>query len=149
MSVPLHCGAQRAFELFTDSKLVASWLVRPFSPSGRADIEPRVGGKYELFWDPEKPEEDSTIGCKVTGIEPSKFLSFEWKGPSEYSHFMNNADPLTHVAIFFIPTDRATTETHLIHSGWRGTPDWDEARKYFEKAWSSALRNLQDVVNGN
>jgi uncharacterized protein YndB with AHSA1/START domain len=137
------------FEFFTSSELVAAWLVRPYSPSGRAEIDAKVGGKYELFWDPENPQKDSTIGCRITALESGKFLSFEWKGPSQYSHFMNNADPLTHVTVFFIPTDPATTEVHLIHTGWRSSPEWQEAQKYFETAWSSAFEKLRKMVNGS
>jgi uncharacterized protein YndB with AHSA1/START domain len=128
---------------------VAGWLVRPYSPSGRAEVEARLDGKYELFWDPENPQKDSTIGCKVTALEPGKFLSFEWKGPSQFSHFMNNTDPLTHVTVFFIPIDPKTTEAHLIHTGWRDSQDWREARKYFEEAWSSAFGKLRLMVNGS
>jgi uncharacterized protein YndB with AHSA1/START domain len=126
---------------------VAAWLVKPYSPSGRAVIDPKVEGKYELFWDPENPERDSTIGCKVTALEPGKFLSFEWKGPVQFSQFMNNTDPLTQVTVFFIPTDPKTTEVHLIHTGWKSSPEWEEARKYFETAWSSAFAKLQEMVN--
>ena len=147
VSAPLRCDAGRAFELFSISELVAAWLVKPYSSSGRAEIEPKIGGKYELFWDPENPQRDSTIGCKVTAIEAGKFLSFEWKGPVQFSQFMNDADPLTHVVVFFTPTDSASTEVHLIHSGWRSLPEWEEARKYFEAAWSSAFENLRQIVN--
>lgn len=29
-----------------------------------AAVDPKVGGKYELFWNPEDREKDSTISCK-------------------------------------------------------------------------------------
>ena len=147
LSVRLHSTPQRAFELFTSSELVLAWLVKPYSPSGRAIIDAAVGGRYELFWDPDSPQRDSTIGCKITALEPGKFLSFEWKGPTQFSQFMNNADPLTQVTVFFIPTDRETTEVHLIHTGWKSSSAWDEARKYFEEAWSSAFAKLRDMAN--
>jgi hypothetical protein len=41
--VELGCDAGRAFEMFADSKLLESWL------SQATDVEPRPGGKYELF----------------------------------------------------------------------------------------------------
>jgi uncharacterized protein YndB with AHSA1/START domain len=128
---------------------VQSWLIKPYSPSGHAEIEARVGGKYELFWNPENRDKDSTIGCKITAIEPPKFLSFEWKGPSEFNHFMNAADPLTHVVVFFIPVDPSSTDVNLIHSGWRSSGDWQKAREYFEAAWNSAFGKLQQIVNGS
>jgi uncharacterized protein YndB with AHSA1/START domain len=140
----LLCDVHRAFEMFTVNDLVESWL----APS--AEIEPHVGGKYELFWDLENRGRDSTIGCHVTAIAEDRFLSFEWKGPAQYSHFMNEADPLTHVVVFFYPgadDSSDSTEVHLIHSGWRSSHEWEEARQWFERAWRVAFKELEHQVN--
>ena len=145
----LQCTPKKAFQMFTVNELVESWLVRPYGGLS-AEIEPRVGGKYELFWDPKDRENDSTIGCKVTAIQADKFLAFEWKGPKQFKHFMNTADPLTHVVVFFVPLsgrDKLTTEVNLIHSGWGSSPQWMDAIRYFEAAWNSALQNLAKEVN--
>ena len=147
-SVRLPCDAEQAFEMFTVNEHLQSWFTTI------ADIEPTVGGKYELFWNPEDKENDSTLGCKITAIEPNKFLSFEWRGPKQYKHFMNNADPLTHVVVFFIPcreenSPTPCTEVHLIHSGWRNSPEWEEARMWFDKAWAMTLSELQKYVSGD
>ena len=109
--VRLNCSPHKAFEMFTVSKLLESWLVSPYKGS-HADIEPRVGGKYEIFWDPDSREKNSTVGCKITAIEPDKFLSFEWKGPPEFEHFMNKSDPLTHVVVFLIPGTERVQACH-------------------------------------
>jgi uncharacterized protein YndB with AHSA1/START domain len=85
-----------------------------------AAVEPKVGGKDELFWNPEDKENDSTIGCKILALQPNRFLTFEWKGPKQFKRFMNNADPLTQLTVFFIPyreRSRLCTEVYLIHSG--------------------------------
>jgi hypothetical protein len=82
----------------------------------------------------------------VTAIESDKFLSFEWRSPKQYQHFANNADPLTHVVVFFIP-DSELTEVHLIHSGWRSTPEWEAARQWQFQAWSGAFEKLATLVN--
>ncbi len=81
-SARLRCDAHRAFEMFTVNHLLESWLVNV------AEVEPVVGGKYELFWEPEDRENNSTIGCRVTAIEPDKFISFEWRSPKQYKHFL-------------------------------------------------------------
>ena len=143
-SAHLRCDVHQAFRMFTVSELAELWL----APS--AEIEPQVGGKYELFWDLENREENSTIGCQVTAIEEDRFLSFEWKGPPQYSHFMNEADPLTHVVVFFYPGAddlSASTEVHLIHSGWGSSAEWEEARQWFERAWRLAFEELERQVN--
>lgn len=144
-SVLLRCDTHQGFEMFTANELLQSWLTT------LAEVEPLVGGKYELFWDPVNKESNSTIGCKVTAIEPGKFLSFEWKGPEQFQHFMNNADPLTHVVVFFVPYVEGSTpctEVHLIHSGWGTSAEWEEARQWFEKAWSNAFEELRRQVGG-
>lgn len=145
-SVTLHCAAEQAFRMFTVNERLQSWL------TVIADVEPIVGGKYELFWNPEEKAHDSTIGCKITAVELGKFLAFEWKGPKQYEYFMNKADPLTHVVVFFLPcsggdSQTPCTEVHLIHSGWRSSEEWEEARLWFKKAWDVAFENLVNEVN--
>jgi len=130
--------------MFTTNNNLESWLTE------LADVEPKISGKYELFWDPSDKENNSTIGCKVTAIEQDKYITFEWKGPKQFKHFMNNADPLTHVVVVFIPSvsnSNLYTDVVLVHSGWRNTPEWEEARQYFDKAWSGALNKLKDLVS--
>ena len=138
-SVTLRCNSDEAFDQFTVNSNLEKWL------TVSADVEPKVGGKYELFWNPKDKENDSTIGCKVLAITPGKFLNFEWKGAKQFKHFMNNVRPLTNVSVFFIP-NRGSTEVHLIHTGWREGPDWEEARKWFEKAWETAFAELTTYV---
>jgi len=139
IKMELECEIDRAFDSFTNNKLLESWLTE------KAEVEPNMGGKYELFWEPENRENNSTIGCKVTGIEQNKFISFDWKGPVDFKSFMNNADPLTHVIVFFSPNKNPQkTDIHLFHTGWRSDQNWQQARNYFEKAWTNALEKLKE-----
>lgn len=139
LSSTLHCNSQKAFQYFVDNQLLVAWL------TAAADVEPKIGGKYELFWDPNDRENNSTIGCKVTAIQPDKFITFEWRSPKQFKHFANQADPLTHVVVFFVP-DGDSTEVHLIHSGWRSTPEWQEACTWQERAWKMAFSELEKQV---
>jgi hypothetical protein len=146
MAARLFCDAHRAFEMFTVNDLLQSWL------APQAEVEARVGGKYELFWEPEDRENNSTLGCRITALEADRFLSFEWRGPKQFKRFMNDADPLTHVVVFFAPGDDSTTgstDVHLIHSGWRSTAEWEEARQWFEVAWRTAFAELTDRINSD
>jgi len=138
----VYCDINIAFNMFTQNKLLESWL------TVKAEVEPKVGGKYELFWEPENREDNSTIGCKITGIEKNKFISFSWKGPVQFKTSMNVANPLTHVVVFFSHNDSEPDKTiiHLFHTGWRNTPEWQEARDFFEKAWLNALGELKDKI---
>ncbi|HEX8706873.1 MAG TPA: SRPBCC domain-containing protein [Pyrinomonadaceae bacterium] len=143
-STRLDCAPGLAFEMFTVGEFIQSWL------APLAEVEPVAGGRYELFWEPGRGENNSTIGCKVIAIEPCEFLSFEWKGPRQFKHLMNEADPLTHVVVFFVPCSDgviARTGVHLMHSGWGETVQWREARRWFERAWQSAFEELKAQVS--
>jgi uncharacterized protein YndB with AHSA1/START domain len=132
--------------MFTVGELLQSWL------APLAEVSSRVGGKYELFWQPNDRENNSTIGCRITALETDQLLSFEWKGPVQFKHFMNESDPLTHVTVCFIPGggggSTGWTDVHLIHTGWRGTDEWEEARQWFEVSWRGAFKELSSQVNG-
>ena len=141
-SIDLRCAPHKAFEHFTVNKHLEKWLTHV------ANVEPKIGGKYELFWNPDDKENDSTIGCKILAIAPSKLLCFEWKGPKQFKHFMSEVRPLTNVVVFFIPLLECT-EVHLLHTGWRDTPEWEEARQWFDKAWAMTLAELQKYVDGD
>ncbi|MFX0059767.1 MAG: SRPBCC domain-containing protein [Candidatus Hodarchaeota archaeon] len=137
----IDCDVESAFSMFTNNELLEKWLTL------KANVEPTYGGRYELFWVPEHPENDSTIGCKITGIEKNKFISFEWKGPKEFKSFMNSVDPLTHVIVFFSHNKNLKrTIIYLFHTGWRRGKDWESARQYFQKAWCKALKGLKEKI---
>ena len=145
IKMEMDSDIHNVFNMFTVNELLEEWLTE------KADIEPEVGGKYELFWEPENREINSTIGCKITGIEEDRFISFEWKGPVQFQSFMNSVDPLTHVIIFFIPSSDVPIKTtiYLFHVGWRKSPEWQQARNYFDKVWRNVLRELNDKIKNN
>jgi uncharacterized protein YndB with AHSA1/START domain len=140
LAVHLQCSPHRAYEMFSVNNLLESWLAPV------AEVEPTPGGRYELFWEPHDRENNSTIGCRVTAAAPDQLLAFEWRSPKQFRHFANQADPLTHVVVCFIP-DQGGTDVHLIHSGWRSSAEWEEARQWQERAWSGALEELVGRVN--
>ena len=139
LSRVLAMDAHQAFEMLTGNAKLQTWLTEV------AEVELRVGGRYELFWQPDDRENNSTIGCRVTALERDQFLSFEWRSPKQFKHFANQADPLTHVVVFFIPT-QSGTQLHLIHSGWRSSPEWIEAMQWQERAWRVALDALDKIT---
>ncbi|MCX8173659.1 MAG: hypothetical protein N3F63_03505 [Thermoplasmata archaeon] len=60
---------------------------------------------------------------------------------------------LTHVVAFSLPVpsdtpNRESAEVHLLHSGWRNSPEWDEVRQGFSRAWTRAFKDLEKYVNG-
>ncbi|MDO4667798.1 MAG: SRPBCC domain-containing protein [Streptococcus sp.] len=130
----LNCSVKEAFQLFSD-KEEAKWMT-----CLDANIDNFVGGKYELFWNLENKEKDSTLGCKILAYKPDEFIAFEWKGPSDLK-IMNDANPLTVVSVSFIPIGDKT-RIHLFNSGWGDSPEWDNAREYFSKIWNRLFESL-------
>ncbi len=47
INVEIECDIYNAFKMFTVNNLLEAWLTE------KAEVEPKVGGKYELFWEPE------------------------------------------------------------------------------------------------
>ena len=132
----LRCSPERAFDYFTDEKLLESWLCL------KAEVEAEIGGRYFLFWEPDDRENNSTLGCRITALEKPNLLAFEWRGPKQFKHFANDADPLTHGAVFFLPVSEGT-DVHVLHTGWRSSPEWEEHRVWQENAWKYTLKALQ------
>ena len=138
-TIVLDLSIEHAFQYFIDGTKLEEWL------TVKADVELKVGGKYELFWEPETPEDNSTIGCKILAYDAPNYLIFDWKGPVQFKSFMNTANPLTQVSVIFI-AEGGKTKVTLIHSGWREGDKWNEARLYFEKAWNNALSILEKKI---
>jgi uncharacterized protein YndB with AHSA1/START domain len=135
LQATLPCKPEVAYAAFTDPKQLTTWLTEA------AEVEVKVGGKYELFWEPANRGQNSTLGCRVTAVAPNQLLAFEWKSPKQFAGFANVADPLTHVVVTFVPSGEQTV-VHLIHSGWRSAAAWEEARVWQERAWRLALEAL-------
>lgn len=141
--VHLACSAQSAFEHFTRNDLLVKFF------TNEAEVEARVGGKYELAWDPENKPRDSTVGCRITALAEGQLLAFDWKGPAAFDAIMNHVRPLTHVVLSFHPLPDGPAPAcavNLVHSGWRPGPGWAEARAYFERAWGQVLEALVDLA---
>jgi uncharacterized protein YndB with AHSA1/START domain len=126
----LACNPAEAFGRFVRPD---GWLCQV------AEVEPWVGGKYELFWDPADRSDNNTAGCRITAFAPGELLAFDWRGPQVLA--MNDWDPLTHVVVSFVATD-AGTRVHLVHSGWPATATGQEARAWFERAWGLGFERL-------
>jgi uncharacterized protein YndB with AHSA1/START domain len=146
VSARLPVSQALAFRFFTEKNFLESWL------TSVADVDARLDGKYELFWEPENPEVNSTKGCRITAYEQDRLVAFEWKGPVQFQSFMNTADPLTHVAVFFDSCgDSARTFSNvvLVHSGWRLNPEWVEARHWQKRAWEFAFEELAKLAQNH
>ena len=140
----LPAPPQRVWAALVDPSQAGTWL------AAKASIVPELGGAYELFWLPDTPDHQSTIGCRITAIAPPRYLAFTWRGPDELSAVMNDGDPPpppTHVTLSLTPADGATA-LRVRHAGFGPGADWARARAWHERAWATCLDNLEAFLAG-
>jgi uncharacterized protein YndB with AHSA1/START domain len=133
---------ERVWRAWIDPADLSRWL------TAHANVQPKVGGAYELFWEPDHPDRNSTLGCKVTVIDEPRLLAFTWRGPVQFSDFMNGEPPPTHVRVELASVDRKT-RVRLTHAGWGTGPRWAEARAWFDRAWTDSLERLPVILSSN
>jgi uncharacterized protein YndB with AHSA1/START domain len=133
----LPVSPAEALGWFFAPERLARWLCK------RADVEPRVGGRYELFWDLERPEVNSTLGCKVLEYKPERALKVTWAGNEEQLEFMGPGS--TTVSVSAEPT-AAGCRLRLEHCGFGDGDRWLKAERWFDTAWKNALVRLAELL---
>jgi len=130
---------EKVFDAWIKPELIEQWLAR------KARVEPAPGGIYELFWDPENPGINSTVGCRIGSIVPNAELSFNWKGPEPYAKVMGDA---TKVFVRLEMQGNATL-LRFVHTGWGTGARWEEARLWQAEAWRRAITNLKNFLESS
>ena len=129
----------RLWTAWTSSERIKEW----FAPE--ANIDPRPGGYFELYFDPSDHGHMSTKGCVFTRIEPRSSLTFTWKGPDQFARLMNDPSRLTLVRVEFHEVS-SLTRVIVNHSGWGEGEGWAEAREWHKNAWKDVLGKLKSVL---
>lgn len=108
----------------------------------RANIEPVVGGSYELFSTQKAPKGfQGTEGCKVLGLEPLKYLAFEFIAPPQ---FPNVRRLRTRVDLTFGQVAKGgVVQLHLVHSSFLEGEEWDEFFEFSNWNWDLVLGRFQ------
>lgn len=137
--INLNVAVEDAWNLWTDSRRLEQWLTT------EANVNPMVGGAYELFWDPTNHNDNSTLGCKIIALAPNRLLAFEWRGPVQFADLMNGHPFPTWASVSIEAPAINQTVIHFRHSGW-GTGDrWNAAREWQANAWKGAFHKLQEL----
>ncbi len=153
----LNRAPSEVYKLWTTEAGVTKW----FAPAARVD--PRVGGRYEIIFDPETDPDGSlrgTKGAKILELVPDKKLVFEWIAFEGQKRVGYGGPPVmpepgrssekTRVEVVLepIPGDVNKTRIVLVHNGFRQGATWDAALVYFrERGWPGALQHLTDYCN--
>ena len=152
LSAWLGCSVEQAFNMFTNKEHLISWL--PIV----SNVEPKIGGKFELTWSSgskktkKLKKKKRTIGCKILGYEPNKYLAFEWRSPNNESG-INQSQLQSYVTVYFLPMDTKNkekaqfTHVHLTITGLTAFAEVDKVRTWFESNWTSAFEKLIEHVN--
>jgi uncharacterized protein YndB with AHSA1/START domain len=110
-----------------------------FAP--KALVELAVGGDYEMYFDPKKPSgQRGSEGCKILGFVPGEMFSFTWNAPTSMPDVRKER---TWVVLFFRSLEGNKTQIDFLHLGWQIGEQWQEAFRYFDRAWEVVLGRLQ------
>ncbi len=151
------CAPSEVYKLWTTEAGLTEW----FAPAARVD--PRVGGRYEIIFDPATDPDGSvrgTKGARILELVPDKKLVFEWIAFEGQERAGYGGPPVmpepersnekTRVEVVFEPTrgDADKTRIGLVHNGFREGARWDAALAYFrERGWPGVLHQLTDYCN--
>lgn len=125
----------KVWNAFTTSEAAQSF----FAP--RAEIEPVVGGKYELYFLLDMPEGSrGSEGCKVRSLAPMKRLWVEWNAPPQLATVRKIH---TQVILDFEAAGENRTRVRLKHFGFGQEEEWRKAYAYFDRGWDLVLVRLE------
>lgn len=125
----VNAPVPQAWEAWTTQKGLESFLAPECS------IDLRVGGTLDIFFYPEAPEgQRGAEGLHILSVIPNKMLSFTWDNPPDIPEIQNQQ---THVILKFFRAGGNGDQTRLvlIHDGWGDGELWDQAYRYFIRAW--------------
>lgn len=138
LKVPV--AADSLWDAWTQSHDLTQWL------APKANVKAEPNGAYELFWEPDHPERNSTIGCRVIEIRDKELLEINWKGPVPFADLMNVAPLPTAVKITFKPIKEQSSIVCLEHYGWGDSERWSQAQAWQLNAWKMAFQELEEYL---
>ena len=130
----LHAPAGEVFKAWTDPGLIQRWMSSPGQGTTRAEVDPRVGGRYRL----ETRSADGRVHV-TTGVyrelEPGRRLVQTWVYEGPIPDFIGHETLLT---VDLREVGPGLTELTLTHER---LPN-DTYRSSVDKGWTSLLDNM-------
>jgi len=132
-TVQVSAKPQQVYEAWSTTAGVKTF----FSPS--ALVEPREGGRYEMYFVKEAPAgKQGSEGCVLVELDPPGKVAFTWNFPPNISE-LRDAHTLITVKL---AAQGEGTRVEIIHSGFQAGASWEKGRAYFTKAWRVVLERL-------
>jgi len=146
---PPVLAAERAIEKQIDvpaspDDVWEAWTTREgvrsfFAPDAR--IEPRVGGAFQIHFDPGASEGSrGADDMRFLALQPKRMLTFDWNAPPSLPEARAQR---TFVIVRLTPLSERSTRVTLHHTGWGDGGEWDKAYAYFDRAWGNVLASLR------
>jgi uncharacterized protein YndB with AHSA1/START domain len=141
LEVTLDAPPAEVFRLWTTTEGVTKFL----APA--ANIEPRVGGRYQIIFDPVGDPEGAFHGTKVgkvLRVMPDKEIAFEWPMPP-FGPELGGPPVPTWVELEFLPSPDQSGRTRLRFAqyGFRTGGKWEQAFPMFrDQNWPLVLNRL-------
>ncbi len=133
--VEIAATLDQAWEAWTTREGIVAFM----APDAR--IEPRVGGAFQIHFDPlAGPGGKGADDMRFMALQPKKMLSFDWNAPPSLPQAREQR---TFVVLRFEPLGEKATRVTLHHTGWGDGGEWDKAYAYFDRAWGTVLANLK------
>ena len=139
IEVIVSAPIEEVWRAWTEADRVTEW----FSPE--ANVEARVGGAFELFFDPSDHDHQCTKGCVFTAVEPMGRLAFTWRGPDQFTELMNQPGELTSAVVIF-KIEKEATKVSVEHGGWGDGEEWEQAKAWHLNAWRDVLGSLKSTL---
>jgi uncharacterized protein YndB with AHSA1/START domain len=111
-------------------------------------LDPEVGGRYEIVFDPIKDPAGAKIGshgARILRLVPNKEVAFDFTFPPFGPELDTKPYP-TWVEVHFAPVEGAPgkTQLRLVHRGWPAGEKWDRAFEMFRDSnWPLVLSRLE------
>jgi uncharacterized protein YndB with AHSA1/START domain len=110
----------------------------------KAEIELRLGGRYEWLFDRSAPEgARGSEGCTVLSFIPLEMLAFTWNAPPSIPE-LRDSGARTQVVVRFAELQPDTTRVTLTQHGFGEGEAWERYITYFERAWEVVLTRLKE-----
>lgn len=157
LQADVACSRADAWSLWATAEGVSQF----FAPAARIDARP--GGEYTILFSPAKDPQGlshGTKGARVLKAEPGQALSFEWitfaadeslgaNAPPLAPRTLRDATPLpTWVELEFEALAGGGTRVRFVHNGFRDGALWEESHRWFTRAWSGVLAQMEKYCAG-
>jgi uncharacterized protein YndB with AHSA1/START domain len=111
--------------------------------SSRTNINPVLGGQYEIYFKPAQPYGlQGSEGCVVHSMVPMESVAFTWNATPQHE-VIRSAGLHTIVYLRFTGLGPQKTRIRFSQQGWGEGPEWEQVYEYFQTAWDVVLGRLK------